>query len=486
METNEDLKRALIQEAEQAIATLIEAFGKIEEGDLPTLEQQILTRSVELGRKVFEHVLQQQATGTRPSARRDGTCGHRQRLVSTRPKQILSVLGKITIQRGYYQCLNRQEPEKGAKPLCTGGVAPFDEKWGLSGGRTTPGVQKLVSVLAARMTLEETVQVFEGWVPLSMSPRQALHLLQPIGEAFARQEAQDMAQLWQEAVEARTQEASDRPLQVGTAIRRLYVELDGVYGRLRRASVPLTQEEQQRAGDVYREVKVGAVFVGERGPERSELVPGVFVDQAGPIRYVDGRFTAEIFGSHLYALASHCGLARAEQVVALGDGAPWIWKLISEHFPQAVQIVDLWHAREHVWKVARAVFGRTATPTAAAWAKQGCELLCKGKVEELIQAIEQLPPVAPEPGASRSVPAIEADYFRTHAERMRYPAFRAQGMQIGSGIAEAACKTVVSTRAKRSGMRWTPAGLAAILSLRTAVLNREFNQRWERHLQEVA
>ena len=87
--------------------------------------------------------------------------------------------------------------------------------------------------------------------------------------------------------------------------------------------------------------------------------------------------------------------------------------------------------------------------------------------------------MAPEPGRSRSIPEIEAEYFRTNTERMRYPSFRAQGMHLGSGIAEAACKTVVSTRAKRSGMRWTPAGLDAILALRTSVLNDSFDQRWQ-------
>ena len=97
----------------------------------------------------------------------------------------------------------------------------------------------------------------------------------------------------------------------------------------------------------------------------------------------------------------------------------------------------------------------------------------------MIQQIEALPLLAPEPGASRSVTEIEADYFRTNAERMRYPVFRAQGMHIGSGIAEAACKTVVSTRAKRSGMRWTPAGLDAVLALRTAVLNHSYEDFWQ-------
>ncbi len=154
----------------------------------------------------------------------------------------------------------------------------------------------------------------------------------------------------------------------------------------------------------------------------------------------------------LYALAVSCGLPRARQLVVVGDGAVWIWHLAAEHFPEAVQIVDIWHAREHVWKVARAVFG-PSTPEMVTWAEHACSLLIQGKIEELVEEIVVLPPIPPEPGASRSVPDIERDYFIRNAARMRYPAFRAQGMQVGSGIAEAACKTVVSTRAKRTGMR---------------------------------
>src|SRR5438046_4068362 len=93
--------------------------------------------------------------------------------------------------------------------------------------------------------------------------------------------------------------------------------------------------------------------------------------------------------------------------------------------------------------------------------------------------IKELPSIPALPGASRSIPAIEADYFLSNAQRMRYPAFRAKGMHIGSGIAEAACKTVVSTRAKKSGMRWTPDGLEAVLALRTCVLDQSYDSFWE-------
>jgi hypothetical protein len=220
------------------------------------------------------------------------------------------------------------------------------------------------------------------------------------------------------------------------------------------------------------------VFLGQPGHERSELVPGVFVDTPGPIHYVARRSSTEFFAPLLYALAQKEGIRRAQQVVVLGDGARWIWRLAAEQFPGAVQIVDEYHAREHIWEVARTAFAAEPSQKES-WATHVIEKLSTGRIEEVIAAIERLPPMTPPPGKSRSVADIEAEYFRTNAERMRYPFFRAQGMHVGSGIAEAACKVVVSTRAKRAGMRWTPDGLDAILALRTSALNGSFDQRWQ-------
>lgn len=153
-------------------------------------------------------------------------------------------------------------------------------------------------------------------------------------------------------------------------------------------------------------------------------------------------------------------------------------KLAAEHFPGAIQMVDLYHAQQHVWQVARAVYGSQSV-AAEVWAKDACKLLVQGNIEELVASIAALPSIAPEPGESRSVPEKAVNYFTTNAERMRYPTFRAQGMPIGSGVAEAACKTVVATRLKRSGMRWTPSGLDALLPLRTCVLNHTYDAFWE-------
>jgi hypothetical protein len=337
------------------------------------------------------------------------------------------------------------------------------------------------------MTLEEAATLVNTIFPLKMSARQALNVMQPVGEALIRCEDEQQEQRFQEAVKCRASGYAEEKEQKErqTTVRRMYIELDGVLARMRRGNVPMEEQEKHPAGDIYREIKVGAVFTAAEGPTRSDLVPGIFVDAASPIAYVARRTTAATFGRYLYSLAQQHGIERAEQVVVLGDGAAWIWRLAAEHFPQAVHIVDLWHAREHVWKVAHAVFGRSS-PQGAAWAKSACDLLSEGKIDALVEAIKHLPVLAPEPGVTRSVPDIEADYFRTNALRMRYPTFRAQGMQIGSGVAEAACKTVVSTRAKRAGMRWTPNGLDSVLALRTAVLNRTYQDFWKERPHFVA
>ena len=474
METNEQLKIALVQETEKEMLKLIEQVETIQAGDLQTLEQSVLKACLSLGRTMLEQILNHTAEEAESPSRREGACGHQQHLVGIRPKQLHTLMGKVTIGRAYYQCVVEEEEPSAA---CSHGQAPWDVVWGQIAGRTSPGVQKLLGKLVSRLTLSEAVDTFTDVLPLPMSERQALNLIQPLGEALRKQEEEQVQALFEQAANKQTQ-AAERGAVLGPSIRRLYIETDGVTARIRRGSVPMEEAEAKRKADVYREIKVGAVFEGLPGRERSELAPGVFLDEPGPIQYVARRLQVEEFGRFLYALAQRCGVDRAREVVILGDGARWIRHVVEDHFPNAVHIVDLYHAREHLWNVANAVHG-PATPQAAAWAKQADDLLTHGQIEELVQLVQKLPPIPPLPGASRSIPEIEAEYFLSNAERMRYPAFRAKGMHIGSGIAEAACKTVVSTRAKKSGMRWTPQGLDAVLALRTAVLNQSYDSFWD-------
>jgi hypothetical protein len=496
METNESPKRERYAAAEKAFVKLVERVVDVKEGDIKCLEETIFEEVLELGSILMECAMSQAKEGA--PTKIVGKCGCEHHLVGYRSKHIITLLGEVEFKRPYYQCKgekagntlvdnNEEKNTEQEHQQCSHGSAPDDELWGVQGTRTTPGVQKITSYFCAIMTLEEAAETFLRVFRRKMSPRQALNLLKPVGNALAAQEDKKVKEIFDQGQHEDSSQQEQEDLHREKTIDRLYIETDEILARMRRGSVPMEKREQNRKGDVYRGVKVGAVFQAERGRERSELAPDVFIDtpKIGSMRYVARRSAKGGFGQLLYALAREAGLDAASQVVVLGDGALWIWKLVAEHFPDAVQIVDLYHAKEHVWDVAHAVFGR-ATEAAALWAKQACDLLVHGKIEDLVDSIAALPAIAPEPGQSKSVPEQALGYFIHNAQRMRYPAFRAQGMHVGSGIAEAACKTVVTARLKRTGMRFTPDGLDALLPLRSSKLSGTYDQFWEAHSRLIA
>jgi hypothetical protein len=190
----------------------------------------------------------------------------------------------------------------------------------------------------------------------------------------------------------------------------------------------MEEKEQKRKGDVYRELKVGAVFRAERGRERSELAPG-------RLGWIGLKLVvcAMWRGVQLRAALGHCSIVwlckvdseRPNKWSEWRDGAPWIWKLVCEQFPGAVQIVDLYHAQQHVWEVAHAVFG-PEPPTGHELGEASLYAARSRAGRELVTAIAALPKIPPEPNESRSAPEKALDYFTTNAERMRYPSFRAE------------------------------------------------------------
>ena len=163
----------------------------------------------------------------------------------------------------------------------------------------------------------------------------------------------------------------------------------------------------------------------------------------------------------------------------IGDGALWIWNLSHQYFPGAVEIVDLYHARQHLWELAAQLWpddkrGRRL------WAKKRQRQLDRSKIEQLVVALRDF--AAPRQDPARRL-ATEADYFERNAARMRYPSFRKQGFFIGSGVIEAGCKTVIAQRLKQSGMFWTVRGANAIVALRCARLSGRFEDYWENRAQ---
>ena len=192
--------------------------------------------------------------------------------------------------------------------------------------------------------------------------------------------------------------------------------------------------------------------------------------------YVGAIETAEEFGKRIYLEAWKRGWSRAEKKVVMGDGAEWIWNIADQHFPGAIQIVDLYHARQHLWDLARKLYPNQQAEQKR-WMivhKDDCWTRAKSKNWWPRSA----PSIRPMPELAEKI-RIEADYFDNNTERMRYPEFREQHLFVGSGVIEAGCKTVIGSRFKQSGMFWTVRGANAILALRCCHFNGRFEDYWE-------
>jgi hypothetical protein len=173
--------------------------------------------------------------------------------------------------------------------------------------------------------------------------------------------------------------------------------------------------------------------------------------------------------------AGQRGWEHAAKKVVLADGAEWIWNLADLHFPGAIQIVDLYHARQHLWELARKLHPNDAVKQKA-WMKKHQRLLDKGKIAKLVLTLRAIDSANSEVVEKLRV---ETNYFGRNAGRMRYPWYRRQHLLVGSGVIEAGCKNVIGSRLKQSGMFWTVRGANAIVALRCCRLNGQFEDYWE-------
>jgi len=171
------------------------------------------------------------------------------------------------------------------------------------------------------------------------------------------------------------------------------------------------------------------------------------------------------------------GFFLARRQVFIGDGALWIWNLAEIMAPEAIQIVDLYHAKEHLSRFANVIFG-LGTDLAKKWASDQHKDLESGNLDAVLSAIGCHMSRAGEVGEKAS---NEFDYFAHNRNRMQYGYFRSLGLCVGSGVVEAGCKVVIGQRLKRSGMFWSVDGANAIIALRCSLFSGRFDDFWGRY-----
>jgi hypothetical protein len=381
------------------------------------------------------------------------SCGHAARFKELRTKTFLSVVGTVEVRRPYYLCSH-----------CSKGQHPVDGELGVDGLESSPGVRRMEAVVGSEMPFARACEPMKVLAGLEVPAKAIERAAEGIGAAITRRDEEEIARTKQLVL----------PVVSEQSIPKMYVLMDGV-------QIPVVAAETEgRTGRVAgqrartRECKHGCVFTQTT------------VDKDGsPIRdhdsttYVGAVETAEEFGYRIYTEAWRRGWEWAAIKVVIADGAVWIWNLAALHFPGAIQIVDLYHARQHLWDLAALLHPHDPVAKKL-WMTPLKDLLDAGAIELLVTRLREIAVEHADAHPSLAEEILtEADYFATNASRMRYPEFRQKGFFVGSGVIEAGCKSVVGQRLKRSGMFWTVRGANAILALRCCRLNGRFEDYWD-------
>ena len=383
--------------------------------------------------------------------------GHQATFVGYRPRGLDTVVGPVRLRRAWYHC-----------PGCGHGLAPRDIELAITGSSLSPGLRAMVARVGSSEPFAQGRRDLAALAGLDLTAKRVERSAEADGELVrAAAEAEAEAVIAGRLV----------PFPAAGPVEKLYVALDGT-------GVPMVPREtaghRGKGADGRartREVKLGCLFSGTGLDER-----GRPVRDPGSSSYAATLGTAERFGSLVYAEALRRGAGHAGQLIVLGDGAPWIWNLAAEHFPGAIEIVDLYHARQHLHAL-----GALVAPALGAdgpgWLADRLAELDRGEIEALLAAARGLS--LADAGSQEVEKALA--YFETNRERMRYAHFRELGLFVGSGAVEAGCRAVVAQRLKLSGMRWTVRGAAAIVSLRCEGASGRWDDVWTRlHTQTTA
>ena len=453
------LSEAIVRElGELFVSELRQAGPELMAADLAGIEPRLQEVSRRVLGRVVEAVVTTIATGQSVERPICGVCQQPMRAVDpARPRALQGLVGDYRVRRAYFVC-----------DRCGHGVAPLDARLGLGPGALSPGLARVACRVGIEAGFGSAADLLHETLRVEVATEAVRRVTEGIG-AVAEHEQQVMI--------VQAQAGQPPPADVEPAPAALVVEVDGVH---------------VHAGGDWHEMKVG--LVAPLGPAtRTSKETGRVALTLGRQSACAGFETAALCWYRVYVAACQRGLGgpTLALVVVLGDGADWIWhyawQFLGRRGVEVVEIVDIFHAWGHLWKVANAVFG-AGTARASAWVEplKG-ELLDTGPAP-ILAALAALAPAAGDTdvGADLDPDAAEEirkaiSYFTEHADRMDYPRFVARQLPIGSGGVESACKTLIQAREKQAGMRWSHDGAQTVASLRALHRSGRWDRFWQSH-----
>ena len=384
-------------------------------------------------------------------------CGEPMRNLDKRSKTIVTLLGEVEYSRNYYGCCNVERE-------CNEHAIPKDENLGVSGTRFTEAVKRVTAQIAASDSFKDTSSNLKFLCGIDVSAKEAEYIAKDCGAKIIEQQLQE--------INAAFDIFSSAASKPKAPIQKLYIEYDGTGVPIRKQELAGVKGKQPDGSAKTREIKTGCIFTQSRLDKDENPVR-----DADSASYFANIGTMNEFSPLLYSEAVKRGVDHAQQVIVIGDGAKWIWSLAQEKFGGATEIIDLYHAKEHVANLVKATISDRVEIERQK--KNLFELLENGDIDALVLGFRELPATTDE---QHNKIRVECNYFTENRKRMQYPAFRKQGLFVGSGVIEATCKNVIGKRLKQSGMHWSVAGANKIATLRCAVMSGAF----ETYLQPTA
>lgn len=379
--------------------------------DLCDLER----RAVDFGRRAAQLAMEQMlSAGEDEPSEIECRCGGKAYSKDKRGRVQVTLAGAHRIVGRRYHC-----------PSCKTWSYPRYDSLGIGAGDYSPGVVALTSEVAAGFPFTACEEFLARRFGLDLCYKQVQRIAEKSGGLMAKHEKGQAALAVSPDCAVVSQES---PGVLTISADGLMVHSDGS----------------------WQEMKVGTLL-SEHG--RSSIAT---------------MSRCEGFGDLLYLEALRRGAGKAGEIVFVADGAVRIWNIAAKHFPGAIEVVDWYHALQHLWQVATSWYGEDVN-RAKKWVERNKARLGEDGVERVVSSIRQWNPLTEE---QETVKRENLHYFTTNAERMLYATFSLNGFYIGSGSVESACKQYGHGRLKQSGMRWKSEGIEAIAHLRSALLNR--------------
>lgn len=395
---------------------------------------------LEVGRQAVAFRLQAEEKRQREADVGCPDCGQKMPYVRRRATRLRTLYGSMRIKRAYYLCKQ-----------CHQGHYPLDERLRLRPNAISGELERLAGMTGTLLPFGKGRDLFEALTLVSLSDHTLDKASQAYGAAVAQREEEWQEKAFdQEELQRRKREEPKPPLRLYGAIDATKVHTRGV-------------DEHP-----WRDLKVGAWFEARGKPPKTP--EGQWRIQAEQIHYYTDICPAAEFGSLMWAtgVQRHAQLAR--ELIILGDGAEWIWRLVAEHFPKAIHILDWFHACEYLMPVAKAAF--TTEAAQDTWVNRAQQAMWDGKVDALIDACLDLVRVE-----DSSDPAfVAARYFDQNRERMDYPTYRRRGYHIGSGTIESGAKQIGTMRMKVAGAIWNEESARKVAKARAAYLSNQWDE----------